>query len=529
MASHLFLASTPFNVLTAAMVAFELPKGDQAILGLIDQTRTTQVFRDILAKWPDSPFKQILLISEKVSNKQKRTARKEAFRNIDRCLTECAPDWIYTGNDRRIEFQYAMAHSPEAKGAYIDDGTYSYLGRPTSWFSDRIFDNLLKKATYGRWWKQPSQIGASEWIDKAIVAFPEMVIPEIRRRGCKQLPNNLDRSEFRSLTELAIQGHVEQLQRVATLVLLPHNSAVSDSQANLTSLLSKVNGAVFYKHHPRTEERYKTPEQLKNFWQLPSNSHELPSSTPIEIILPLLAERVTVIGGLSTALLTCKWLRPDLQVISMDREPESRLWLNLLLALGIRTAAQDNKQGELTFRAEHFIAAGRDRSCYRHPEYPDSLCIKVSPRDDTQSRREVSYYKKLINRNIPWDYISRYHGTVSTNLGRGEVFDYITNSDGSPAKTVRYYIKSREINIEDMKNILSPLIDCLMTNGILMKDMSDSNIVLKRVGDNLSPIIIDGLGDTLISLRSHISYFGRKQIEKSYQKMLTKLIREFGQ
>lgn len=528
MAKHLFLASTPFNVLTAAMVAFELPKGDQAILGLIDQTATTQAFRDILAKWPETPFAQLLLISEKVPNKQKRTARKEAFRIIDRCLAEYTPDWIYTGNDRRIEFQYAMAHCRQAKGAYIDDGTYSYLGRSTSWFNDKIFDNLLKKATYGFWWKQPSQIGASEWIDKAIVAFPEMVIPEIRRRGCKQLPNNLDRAEFRSLTELAIQGNSAQLQQVTTLVLLSHNSAISDSQANLTSLLNKPEETVFYKHHPRTEEDYKTPEQLKNFWQLPDNSHELPSSTPIEIILPLLAEGVTVIGGLSTALLTCKWLRPDLNVISTDREPESRPWLNLLLALGIRTAGQDYKQSILVLQTEHFIASGRDRSCYRHPEHPDTLCIKVSPRDNTQSKREVSYYKKLIKRNIPWDYISRYHGTEPTNLGQGEVFDYITNSDGSPAKTVRYYIKSREINIEDMQNILSPLVDCLITNGILMKDLSDSNIVLKKVGDNLRPIIIDGLGDTLIGLRSHIPYFGRKQIEKSYQKMIKKLISEFG-
>jgi len=529
MASHLFLASTPFNVLTAAMVAFELPAGDQAILGLIDQTDTTQAFRDTLNKWDDMPFASLQLLSHKASGKQKHTERQEAFKKIEQCIKNLNPDWIYTGNDRRIEFQYAMAHAKHAKGAYIDDGTYTYLGRPTHWFADQIVDNLLKKMAYGSWWKQPVQIGASEWIDKAIVAFPELVITEIRRRGCKLLPNNLKRKEFSTLTKLALQGHAEQLQRIQTLVLLPHNSAVSDSQENLAGLINSSCTPVFYKHHPRTEDNFKTQEKMEEFWKLPAGSIELPASTPVELLLPLLPGSIKVIGGLSTALLTCKWLRPDLNVQSMDQEPESRPWLNLLLALGITTASKNNKPGVLTLRSEHFIAAGRDRTCYRHPDNPSELCIKVSPRDDTQSKREVSYYKSLIRRNIPWDFISRYRGQVNTNLGTGEVFDYVMNDDGSVSKPIRHYMYSGKIDIDTMQSILAPLIDSLLTHNILMKDMSDANIVLKETSGTLTPVIIDGLGDTVISIRSYLPYFGRKKIKKNYQKMLTKMTREFGQ
>ncbi|KZY99320.1 hypothetical protein A3746_05345 [Oleibacter sp. HI0075] len=340
MAKHLFLASTPFNVLTAAMIAFELLDGDHAELGLIDQTETTATFRNAVLHWTDSPFSMVHQLSQQAKGKHKRAQRKQAFQNIAKCLKQLNPDWIYTGNDRRIEFQYAMAHS-SARGVYVDDGTYSYLGRPTHWFKDQVVDNLVKKVAYGRWWKQPPAIGASEWIDHSVLAFPNSAIDILKRRPCKQLPSNLGRSEFSSLAHLCLQTGTGPLSDLKGLLLLPHESAITDSQTLMGNWLSNCAKPAGYKHHPRTSDASRSHEALTTRWNLPADAVSVEPSIPMEILLPLLSADCKIAGDASTALLTAKWLRPELNVSAFITADTSSDWTDLLKRLNINISLSE--------------------------------------------------------------------------------------------------------------------------------------------------------------------------------------------
>ena len=335
MAKHLFLASTPFNVLTAAMVAFELPQGDVAELGLIDQTSTTAAFREALLRWQSSPFAHIRLLSEKASGKGKRRQRLQGFRRIRQCLQELQPEWIYTGNDRRIEFQFAMAHS-NARGVYLDDGTYSYLGRKTHWLKDQVLDNMAKKVAYGRWWQQPPAIGASAWIDHSILAFPDSALPILKNKTCKPLPNNLQRPEFAQLARICLGEQPLTLGTLDGLLLLPHSSVMSDQQQALGQWLDHCGAEIAYKHHPRTSSELQSTEMATSHWQLPARAWAVPAAIPMEMLLPLLPQHCKISGDVSTALLTAKWLRPELDVSAAVRADTDASWRQLLTTLGIR-------------------------------------------------------------------------------------------------------------------------------------------------------------------------------------------------
>ncbi|MDF1763498.1 MAG: hypothetical protein P1U57_08830 [Oleibacter sp.] len=336
---HVFFASTPFNVLTSAMVALSLPTEDQAHLILIDQIPETAPFREALAQWKTSPFVEIHSISDKSSGISKRRARLNSFKDLDVLLKKIQPQWLYTGNDRRIEFQYSMAHC-NGKGVYLDDGTYTYLGRPTHWFADHIVDNLMKKLAYGFWWRQPPAIGASSWITKSILAYPENALEILKQRPCESLPRNMDNPAFQELSQLCITD-ARELSNLTSLLLLPHSSAAANIKTALAHWQGVKGSQPGYKHHPRTEKILKTGPQALDFWSLPNNAFAVPASMPLEIILPMLPANCVVIGDVSTALLTAKWLRPELSVSACVNASTSQEWINLLDIAGVKLISSD--------------------------------------------------------------------------------------------------------------------------------------------------------------------------------------------
>lgn len=345
MASHLFLASTPFNMLTAAMMALELPEGDESVLGLIDQPVTERPFVTVLKQWPQSPFRQTQVLSYQAQGKQKRSIRHQGFARIDALLQQLKPTRIYTGNDRRIEFQYAMHRCSNAYGVYLDDGTYSYLGRKTHWLKDHLIDNWFKKISYGRWWKQPPTVGGSDWIHQAVVAFPDAVTEGLTKKQLSSLPHNLERPEFRQLAQLAITNSditEVQLQHIDALLLLPHESVVSQqTQKKLITWLAENNGTTAFKHHPRSQ----LPEGGdSSTWGLPDDAIQVPAGLPMEMLLPLLGKHCHLAGDVSTALLTAKWLRPELDVTAFCADTTTQSWIELLQRLAIRVISPDSNR-----------------------------------------------------------------------------------------------------------------------------------------------------------------------------------------
>lgn len=314
MAHHLFLASTPFNIVIASMIALELPKEDISDLWLIDQPHESSEFIKRVLSWSGSPFKEIRLATFQAKSLDAKKQRKNILEQLTQQAMSLDVTDLYTGNDRRIEFQWLMAHlPPTVKGHYIDDGTYSYIGRKTGWLSDGIIDNLLKKLTYGFWWKQPETIGASDWIQMAHLAFPEHAVPQLRKKEVRQIPDLLSHPAFASLGA-DYSDTLSEIAELNALIILPHESVRSEKTEQLLLQEGSQHVNCGIKRHPRSESAI-----TENAGWM----KEVNAKIPFELLLGGLKPGCCVIGDISSALLTARWLRPQLKVVCLAEKTNS--------------------------------------------------------------------------------------------------------------------------------------------------------------------------------------------------------------
>lgn len=178
------------------------------------------------------------------------------------------------------------------------------------------------------------------------------------------------------------------------------------------------------------------------------------------------------------------------------------------------------------------VGRGFHRSCYRHPEDP-RLCIKVLDGDhQKEADREIAYYRQLERKGVTWEMLSRYHGSIETNLGLGQVFDLITDPNGETAKTLEYYMKSQDLsdnhlldsdNSSDKQKLILSLqkLKCyLLSNKIITTEIKPRNIVCQRFGgQEFRAIIVDDIGNTeFIPFSSYINFLAKAKINRKWER-----------
>ena len=356
----LYLPSTPLNVLVSVALAVHqrqsMPETHSA-LWLIDQanTRANPYYESLLA-WEDSPFDSVQILPGLIKNglgRGKLKERQANFRQIDRWLSEwqqenTLPDVVATGSDRRVEFQYVMhrlqqlGHS--AQGWYLDDGLYSYAGRPHHWFKDGV-NTLLKKLVYGFWCQEPQTVGASSWIDQAWLFRPEQAVPVLKTKHAFVLSEDFFQTKFvRQLcaSVAVLSGlRTDSLSQVQTLVLVPHpnnQKKMHRYKQKVLALVRQLTAAgqtVAVKYHPRQKGR--------DALGLGQNSNVLvlPSTLAFEMILPSLPNQTQIIGDVGTTLLTAKWLRPDSRPMAIlnSEDPFAKRFIPLMKAMSVKVVS----------------------------------------------------------------------------------------------------------------------------------------------------------------------------------------------
>lgn len=165
-----------------------------------------------------------------------------------------------------------------------------------------------------------------------------------------------------------------------------------------------------------------------------------------------------------------------------------------------------------------YIAQGTNRACYIDPNN-SNRCIKVTiSKDYSESQKEIKYYRFLENQNISWEFISKYHGSIETNLGKGEIFDLIKDYDDNISKTLFYYIKKEEYSHEIPKYILllKQLRKYTINEKIIIKDLNTKNIICQRIDkNNLKLIFIDGiLNNDYLYYSNYSSFLSTKKLNK---------------
>jgi hypothetical protein len=176
------------------------------------------------------------------------------------------------------------------------------------------------------------------------------------------------------------------------------------------------------------------------------------------------------------------------------------------------------------------IGVGVERVCYVHP-YDSNNIIKISRKKTLQTTREIKYYTKLIKRkNVSFDHLPNFYGTVKTNLGDGFVVELIRDYDGEISKSLNWQLKNG-LPLTALPDYLDELKNYFLNNLIIFNyDMRANNLLFQKTSENNARLVlIDGLGDVvyikwLNMFPSHV----RKKIHRRFERFTRKLYSAFS-
>ncbi|MBN2689536.1 MAG: hypothetical protein JXR42_02890 [Gammaproteobacteria bacterium] len=327
----LYLPSTPLNLLVSVAHATAYNNEQDAQLVLIDQKSLNKnPYFSALKEWGESPFEQVDILPGKAKGLHKLAERKVNFSKLVNIAQSFKPNVIAVGSDRRVEFQFLMQYCRhkigQVSGWYMDDGLYSYAGRPYKRIKDNV-NGVLKKLVYGLWWQEPPTIGASSWVEQAWLFSPIHAISALQQKKIALIkPEWFDQRQVANFSERVLlqfgldQAVKESIQSVDLFLLIPHPNNIEkmtgyEKRIELfLTALSQLGLKVAIKYHPRSQGK-DTLNLAERY-----GAYVLPNNLAFEFVLPLINRRAFIVGDVSTVLMTARWLRPDVTTLAVLAE-----------------------------------------------------------------------------------------------------------------------------------------------------------------------------------------------------------------
>lgn len=323
MSTNYYFVSSPLHLLFSCNIALRHADDDNIVVLMPREARQFSPFEDVLSE--DRSIFGDMISFETGNRAGKFAERKRRMSVIKDALLKRPADRIFTGTDRRVEFQYAMSVAtglrPGVIGIYVDDGMASYLGHKSMHnIAHRYVDPLFKKLVYGWWWNNPMTIGSSRWISEVHVAYPDLVHELLKSKKIVAI----DKESFKDPSFIALCRKLlrfrnvddRKIREVDVIIVLTHESFYADADAHLDGLVKAVAQhdsrlRVAIKPHPRSEKaeiyRGRYPDVMF-----------LDSKVSMELYLPLLKDECVIIGDISSALFTANWFNENARVVAVS-------------------------------------------------------------------------------------------------------------------------------------------------------------------------------------------------------------------
>ncbi len=275
------------------------------------------------------PFASVTCLPLRVSDfKQKNINRKSVFKLLRAIILDISPVEIATGNDRRIEFQYAMHFARNrlclpVEGAFLDQGTGSYISfqkiRMGKYLARKWIDVPIKKIVYGNWFSRMRRYGESHWTDTCYLTNPSLAPAHLLKKRCVQVEVDYYRTEraqyiIKKIIHLLSVGVFTGVGEAGLLLVVPHSSVIEEIYGSIGEArvffkkICNESGSVFLKYHPAD------PGDILG---LGEDVGILPSQLPVEIIFSGMSFK-KVYGDISTSLISAKWMLPKAEVYYFD-------------------------------------------------------------------------------------------------------------------------------------------------------------------------------------------------------------------
>lgn len=193
----------------------------------------------------------------------------------------------------------------------------------------------------------------------------------------------------------------------------------------------------------------------------------------------------------------------------------------------------ENKDKQLILTEENLLGQGAHKKVYRHPKDP-TRCVKICFKEDDEDIRRELDYRHRCKRTYYSQMLTKYYGTVETNLGTGYVFELICDFDGQISRTLQAYLEHPELcdqyfhtNIEAM---LVELKRELEEDLLLSSVMEPFNFCVERVTPTTYRFrCIDDLGvSAWIPLPYYFRYFALSRIRRYWKRFEKHLQADYG-
>ena len=172
----------------------------------------------------------------------------------------------------------------------------------------------------------------------------------------------------------------------------------------------------------------------------------------------------------------------------------------------------------------HIIGVGEKRSCYRHPE-EEALCIKVVHKKDKRVHRNITRELKYLQKYSAKIRLPQYIGEVETNLGKGYIFERISDWNGKSSITLIEYRKNNG-NMECIKDLLEEMYHSFLYHKIIISDFHAGNVLInyKNLDDSPSLILIDGIGNSdFIKICDRSKFFLKLKLIRKFKRLMREL------
>jgi hypothetical protein len=325
--TNYYFISSPLHLLFAACLA-QQNNDDNNIAILAPRThRHVSRFETILVDHQDIFNQCISFENDNLSGKTAERRRRCAI--LEKALQAQPANRIYTGTDRRVEFQYAMhiatRINPNTSGIYIDEGMATYLGHKSmNSIAHRFIDPTIKKLVYGYWWDNPRTIGSSRWISRIYAAYPALVHQSLRHIDIHPVPREqFATPSFHALCETLLTRsasntliNAQTLARIKAMIVLTHESFYTDYRQHLQELVDQLKqhysaDEIAIKAHPRSS-------CLEEYRQTYPDFVHIDNTIGTEVFTPLLNDHCCIVGDISSTLFTTRWLKPDANIIAVE-------------------------------------------------------------------------------------------------------------------------------------------------------------------------------------------------------------------
>ena len=181
----------------------------------------------------------------------------------------------------------------------------------------------------------------------------------------------------------------------------------------------------------------------------------------------------------------------------------------------------------------NLIGKGLHRECYQHPDNK-LLCIKVIVNGNMdEHNREQEFYRHLVRKNISWDMIPRFHGTVQTDMGEGAVFDLIRDYNNNVSRTLEYYFNSSDTLKKQQPGFTQAFYDLknyLLEYNIITMNLKPKNILYKKESTSEGRLyLVDSIGNSdFLHIANHVSFFAKRKIRRKWERFERSILKKYN-